>query len=451
MAAGGEPEVFTVSRINRLIRGTLEKTFGRVWIEGELSNVSRPSSGHLYFTLKDEDAQISGAMFRGKQGSLRFNPENGMAVQVYGQITVYEKGGRYQVIAHEIKEGGKGSLQARFEALKKKLYAEGLFDSDRKQELPLLARHVGVVTSPTGAAIRDILNVVTRRYPNLHVLIAGVRVQGDGSAEEIAKAIRFLNERGGLDVLIVGRGGGSLEDLWSFNEEVVARAIAESEIPVISAVGHEVDTTISDYVADLRAPTPSAAAELVVGRKEEFEGHLVACWQSMKGAVRERLREMGAQVDRARTHYVFREPQNAVRQYRQRIDRVELAMGHQVRNRVNGTRESIARMALRLGPALKDSAADTRRQLADRSARLEYSVALRRVASRQQVQELDMRLKALSPLAVLDRGYSVTSLEDGTILHEAAGLEAGQRLYTRLASGTVESEVTETHDSEKDS
>lgn len=448
MASGEEPEVFTVSRVNRLIRNALESQVGMVWIEGELSNVSRPSSGHLYFTLKDENAQISAAMFRGKQTGLNFELKNGNVVQLYGQVTVYEKGGRYQVLAHKMKEGGKGDLQARFEALKKKLHQEGLFSSSRKQDLPVLARHVGVVTSPTGAAIRDILNVVSRRYPNLHVLIAAAKVQGPGAAEEIAAGIEALNQRGGLDVLIVGRGGGGLEDLWCFNEEVVARAIAASTIPVISAVGHEVDITISDYVADLRAPTPSAAAELVVGRKEEFEADLANRWKTMKGLLADELRALQARVEQARTHYVFKEPQNAIGQYRQRIDRVELAMSHHVQVRVREVRTELEQAGLRLRPVLRESVSTVRRQLDDRAGRLNHAATLSERALAQKIDGLDLRLKAMNPLAVLDRGYSVTSREDGTIIHKSGEVTPGERLYTRLASGTVESEVTEAHDGE---
>jgi exodeoxyribonuclease VII large subunit len=254
-------KVYQVSELTRALKALIESSIGSVWIEGEISNLRRPPSGHLYFTVKDATAQISAVLFKGNQRGLTFIPRDGLLVRVQGDVTVYEHGGNYQVIVRQMRESGAGALQARFEALKARLQAEGLFDPSRKKPLPLLPRRVGIVTSPTGAVIRDILNVLGRRFPNLHLMLVPVRVQGAGAAEEVAAAIDLLNERGEVDVMIVGRGGGSMEDLWCFNEEVVARAIARSRIPVISAVGHETDFTISDFVADVRAPTPSAAAE----------------------------------------------------------------------------------------------------------------------------------------------------------------------------------------------
>ncbi|OGV74134.1 MAG: exodeoxyribonuclease VII large subunit, partial [Lentisphaerae bacterium RIFOXYA12_FULL_60_10] len=257
-------KALTVTELTRRIRAALEQGIGPVVVEGEVSNVRRPSSGHCYFTLKDETAQIAAVLFRGVLETLRIVPKDGLQVRVRGELTVYEKNGNYQILVRHLEETGRGSLQARFEQLKSRLQQEGLFDAARKRPLPVLPRHIGIVTSPTGAAIRDILQVLSRRFPNLHVLVAPVRVQGDGAAEAIAAAIDRLNQRADLDVLIIGRGGGSLEDLWAFNEEVVARAVFRSRLPVISAVGHEIDFTISDFVADVRAPTPSAAAEIVV-------------------------------------------------------------------------------------------------------------------------------------------------------------------------------------------
>ncbi|NLB54992.1 MAG: exodeoxyribonuclease VII large subunit, partial [Lentisphaerae bacterium] len=250
-----EPKIFRVSEINRLIKAMLEDEIGEAWVEGEISNLRRPASGHLYFTLKDDSAQISAVMFKGSQFTLPFKPEDGMLVNAYGQITVYERGGQYQLIVRKMIESGQGALQAKFEALKRKLTAEGLFDPERKKKLPLLPTRIGVITSHTGAAVRDIINVLSRRFNNLNILIGSVKVQGEGAAEEIAQMIRLMNQRPDIDVLIVGRGGGSIEDLWAFNEECVARAIADSGIPVISAVGHETDFTICDFVADVRAPT----------------------------------------------------------------------------------------------------------------------------------------------------------------------------------------------------
>jgi exodeoxyribonuclease VII large subunit len=318
-----------------------------------------------------------------------------------------------------MEEWGKGLLQARFEALKEKLREEGLFDEDRKQPLPLLPQHVGVVTSPTGAAIRDILNVVGRRFPNLHIVLAPVKVQGGEAAEEIARAVDLLNERGGLDVLIVGRGGGSLEDLWCFNEETVARAIARSRIPVVAAVGHEIDFTIADFVADLRAPTPSAAAELVVGKKEVFEEDLRNSARRLTRALRDAVRGTRDRLLLVSRHHVFRQPEHLVRQYRQGMDGLDLRMRHELRRQRDGAR----------------------RRLGDLGLRAVHEIRIRAQAGRQQITRLDSQMAALNPLAVLKRGYSVTHDMTGAVLRRSAELRDGQRVRTRLAEGTFESEV----------
>jgi len=428
----GKPDrkVYGVTELTRRIKSALETTFGRVWVEGELSNVRRPASGHYYFTIKDETAQISAVLFRGSQGSLRFQLKDGLLVRAYGQVTVYERGGNYQVIVRQIEEGGQGSLQARFEALKKKLQQEGLFDADRKQALPVFPQRIGVVTSRTGAAIRDILNVLARRFPNLHLLLAPVKVQGEGAAAEIAAAIDDLNRLGGpaaagplrLDVLIVGRGGGSVEDLWCFNEEVVARAIARSAIPVISAVGHEIDFTISDFVADLRAPTPSAAAELVVGRKEAITEALSARQTALLRALRECLLRARNRFGEAARSYVFREPKNLVRSYAQRIDALKMRMEHEVRGDV---REAM-------------------QQLDDSGARMLHAVRRRSESRRQDVRRVEAQLRSLNPLAVLKRGYSVTRDASGRVLRAADEVREGDRITTQFGRGTVVSDVVGT-------
>jgi len=259
-----EEKIYTVSELTREIKQVLETGFPCLWVEGEISNFKRHSSGHLYFTLKDENSQIRCAMWRYRANDLIFRPEDGMKVLVQGNLQVYEPGGYYQIIVQQVQPAGVGELQLAFEQLKKKLYAEGLFDEAHKKPIPIFPERIGVITSPTGAAIRDIISVITRRFPIAQIILAPVRVQGPGAKEEIVQAIQDFNEFGEVDVLIVGRGGGSLEDLWAFNEEVVARAIFTSKIPIISAVGHEIDFSISDFVADRRAPTPSAAAEMAV-------------------------------------------------------------------------------------------------------------------------------------------------------------------------------------------
>ncbi len=412
-------KIYRVGEITRLIRVALENEFGSVWIEGEISNLRRPSSGHLYFTLKDESAQIAAVFFKGAQRGLAFALKDGVKVRMFGEISVYEASGQYQVIVRKVEEAGKGSLQEAFEALKKKLAAEGLFDASRKKPLPVLPRHVGIVTSPTGAAIHDILSVLSRRFPNLHIVIAPVKVQGGEAAGEIAAAIDLFNERGGIDVMIIGRGGGSLEDLWCFNEEVVARAIARSRIPVISAVGHEIDFTISDFVADLRAPTPSAAAELMVGRKAAFEEQLQQVGARLVRCLRERALELRNRVTAAGRSYVFREPRNLVRQFVQHIDAL--------------------RASLLTG--LEGAARERRVRLDSLGLRLAHGVELKTGALRQDVRRIASQLRALSPLAVLDRGFSITRLKGGAIIRDAADVGAGAVLQTQVARGVLESKV----------
>ena len=422
-----EKKVYVVSELTRLIKSALENTFGSLWLEGELSNVRRPSSGHYYLTLKDDAAQISGVLFRGNQRGLKFRPADGMKVRVFGEISVYERAGNYQIIIRSMEESGKGALQERFEKLKKKLKAEGLFDPERKKPLPMLPRHVGIVTSETGAAIRDILNVINRRFSNLHIVLAPVRVQGDGAEREIAEGIRQLNRLGGLDVLIVGRGGGSIEDLWCFNEECVARSIADSSIPVISAVGHEIDFTITDFAADLRAPTPSAAAELVVGRKDDFEEKISATGRRLAGACAERLLRARNALLEFSGSYVFREPGNLAKQYFQRIDGLQMQMTS----------------------ALKAGAEKTRGRIHDLKTRAGHAAAMQLREASERTGRCEAQLRSLNPLAVLGRGYSITRGPDGAVLRSTDSLKKGQRIVTRLHEGSFTSEIAELSGEEK--
>jgi exodeoxyribonuclease VII large subunit len=413
-------KIYRVSELTRLIRIALENEFGSLWIEGEISNLRRPASGHLYFTLKDESAQLAAVFFKGSQRGLILELKDGLKVRIYGEISVYETSGQYQLIARKVEEAGKGGLQEAFEALKARLAAEGLFDESRKKPIPVLPQRIGIVTSPTGAAIHDILNVLSRRFPNLHIVIAPVKVQGEGAAREIADAIDRFNERGGMDVMIVGRGGGNLEDLWCFNEEIVARAIARSRVPIISAVGHEIDFTISDFVADLRAPTPSAAAELMIGRKVAFEETLRQFSARLARSLRQHALEMKNRLLVASRSYVFREPQNLVRQFVQRID---------------GSRSAMTR-------SLQTAAGEQSKRLDRSSLRLSHDMGLRTAGLRQDIRRLSSQLKALSPLAVLDRGFSITRLKDGTIVRDAADVRVGGMLQTQVARGTLESKVS---------
>ncbi len=314
-------KIYKVSEINKIAKNLLEGEFPDIWLEGEISNLTLHSSGHLYFSLKDEEAQINAIMYKWQAGQLEFMPESGMKVIAQGKISVFVKGGRYQIIVYDLKPIGIGALQQAFEQLKRKLEKEGLFDKARKRPIPMLPQKIGIVTSPTGAAIRDILNIIERRFANVHILIHPVRVQGDQAAGEIAEAITYVNEHFPyLDVLIVGRGGGSLEDLWSFNREIVARAIYDSRIPVISAVGHEIDYTIADFVADLRAPTPSAAAELVVSNKIELEKRILLLTSKIKSWMEHELDELTSQYRRLVQSRVFLHPEEIYSQFQQDID-----------------------------------------------------------------------------------------------------------------------------------
>ncbi|MCF7847939.1 MAG: exodeoxyribonuclease VII large subunit [Kiritimatiellales bacterium] len=416
-----ERKIYSVAEVNRKARMVLESGIGEVWVEGELSRVTLHSSGHWYFTLKDAQASVSCAMFRNDNAKVPFKPKDGMKVQMLARPSLYEVSGRYQLIASAMEEAGKGSLQEQFEKLKKKLADEGLFDASRKKPLPVLPRKIGVVTSPTGAAIRDIINVLTRRFPNIGILLVPAKVQGVGAENGIAKAIDYLNSRGDIDVMIVGRGGGSIEDLWCFNEEIVARAIARSEVPVISAVGHEIDFTISDFVADVRAPTPSAAAELAIREKTDFETELALYRRRLGQNLKTMESNLRLRLNRAAHSYVFREPQNLLLRHRQNIQGLEAQMGSLLRFGVQQAQQRVDE----IGMLLKH--------------RTESRLAM----DRQRTEKLAAQLRMLNPLAVLGRGYSLTYKADGRVVRRAHDLAAGERLTTRLAEGKVISTVEE--------
>ena len=442
-------EIWTVGELTRRIRLTLERAFPGVVVEGEVSNVRSPASGHLYFTLKDAEAQIQAVVWRSQRRFLKVEPADGMAIRVWGDVTVYEKGGQYQIDVRRAElRDVRGDLLRRFEALKARLRAEGLFEESRKRPLPMLPRRIGIVTSPTGAAWRDILSVFGRRFPNLHLILSPTRVQGEGAEEEIARAIERLNRHGQAEVILVARGGGSLEDLWCFNEERVARAIAASAIPVISAVGHDVDYTISDFVADVRAPTPSAAAEMVVGRKEEFEERLRILarrlvmglrvrevWRDRLGAGEARLRQalrgylraVHQRLTSASDRSFWRFPRRLLDRPRERLLRSAEAMRRTYRDGLHRTEETLDYLAHRL-------AVSARTGLLRAAGRLE----------RDEVQ-----LQALNPLAVLSRGYSVTFGSDGRVVRSVRATRPGDRLRTRVSDGTIESEVKESHATEQ--
>jgi exodeoxyribonuclease VII large subunit len=409
--------VLSVSELTLQIRALLEKHVGQIWVSGEITNLRAQSSGHVYFTLKDVAAQLSCVLFRGTSVVQKSLLTDGQKVLLQGDVTVYEARGQYQLIVRAVEMQGVGALQIQFEKLKLKLAAEGLFTPERKRPLPEFPQRVGLVTSPTGAAIRDVLHVVQRRNPALEIILAPCRVQGDGAAKEIAEAIRLLNQFGALDLILITRGGGSLEDLWAFNEEAVARAIFESKIPVVSAVGHEIDSTISDFVADFRAATPSAAAEIItegVFASREFVANAPALLQRAARRGLESATDSFAQFGGrlARLH-----PRRKLNDSLQRLDDLQSGL---LRNLKTAARsrslvfENLAGRFLRAKPSL--------------------TLKIRRATLRQ----LEKRLNSLGPEQVLARGYSITTdAATGKVLRDAKKVKAGQRLKTRLKSGEV--------------
>jgi exodeoxyribonuclease VII large subunit len=435
-------KIYTVSELNRRARQVLEGGMGEVQIEGEISRLTRHSSGHWYFTLKDAGAAVSAAMFRRDNQQCRVTPRDGQQVRVRGRVTLYEPRGSYQVVVSQLEEAGRGSLQEQFEKLKAQLQAEGLFEPARKKPLPLLPGCVGVVTSRTGAAVRDILHVLQRRCSGVRVVLAPVHVQGRGAAESIARAIAFLNRGEPVrpDVLIVGRGGGSLEDLWAFNEAPVARAIAASEIPVISAVGHEIDYTLADFAADVRAPTPSAAAELAVPETAALQERVQQSGRRLSRRLREQVLELRTRWTAAARSYVFTEPQRLVLRHRERVQRLELQMRHALREQTR-YRERIDGLRVRLGHSAQQTLFRRQQRLDELQQRLRRACAEQTGCAAETLQRLQVQLRALSPLAVLERGYSVTRTPEGKVVRSAEALQSGDALLTRLAEGEVRSRV----------
>jgi exodeoxyribonuclease VII large subunit len=431
--------VVTVSELTGTLRELLETTFPEVWVEGELSNAKVWTTGHLYFTLKDSGAQIKGVMFRSALRYLKFKPEDGLHVVVRGRISVYDPKGEYQLVAEHVEPKGFGALQVAFEQLKKKLAADGLFETSRKRPLPALPRRIGIVTSIDGAALRDIIRVLERRYPNAHLVIAPCRVQGDNAAGEIVRAFRQIGRIQGVDVIIVARGGGSLEDLWAFNEEKVARAIAASPVPVISGVGHETDFTIADFVADVRAPTPSAAAELVVRRKDDFCGFIDRLGERLDGAIRARIGRLESRINllAARPGYAGFRGRLAMR------GRHAAELTAELRQAMAATLTRRERRHLGLVRALEQF--DPRHRLATVRARLVAQEGSLAKALTRRLHLVDSRLRnaigrldSLSPLAVLGRGYAVAWDESRTnILRDAATVDVGDRINVTLASGEL--------------
>jgi len=418
-----ERRIWTVSELTAQVRDLLERAFRDLWVQGEVSNFRISPYGHYYFTLKDEAAQLRCFVHKRDVRFLRMQPQDGLAITARGALGVYEQRGEYQLLVNYLEPVGVGALQLAFEQLKQRLAAEGLFEGGRKKPLPMLPRRIGLVTSPRGAAIADMVRILRRRYENLHLLLYPVRVQGEGAAEEIVEAIQFFNRAHVSirpDVLILARGGGSLEDLWAFNEEGVARAIAASKIPVITGVGHETDFTIADFVADLRAPTPSAAAELVIQSKEELKQRLRALDTRLAEKLRYQVLQARHQLSQLMRARGWRRLESLLREQAQRADE----------------------LALRLRQALLDTVAQRRH---------DWAVAVARLASydlRGAVQRERLRLKALagqlnqlSPLAVLERGYAIVFDAEGKVVKSAAAVRVGDPIEVRLARGRLTAEI----------
>lgn len=393
-----EPTIFSVSEITTLIKQVLDNTFPSVWIEGELSNFKHHSSGHMYFTLKDEGAELKSVMFRGYNRLLHFKPENGMKVLVQGGITVYAPRGNYQIVVQKMQPAGLGTLYLAFEALKKSLAEEGLFDAKRKVPLPPYPFRVGVITSETGAAIQDIIDIMTRRVPHIEIIFRPTLVQGNEATDDIVSAISEFEQYNKVDVLIIGRGGGSLEDLWSFNEEKVARAIAACPIPIISAVGHETDFTIADFVADLRAPTPSAAAELVSRPLEDIVKNLTEMDRRIMEVVQNRIEFLWQQLDALSTRYGFQQPSLLVKQKNQKLTELEDRLTQQI----------------------------------------QFILSMKRT----HFEGINRQLISASPRSVLNRGYSIVySIPDRQIVHQVEKLKVGEEFGVLMSDGEIVGEA----------
>jgi exodeoxyribonuclease VII large subunit len=440
--------VLTVSELTRAVRDVLEGQIGEVWVEGEISNYRKQSSGHHYFTLKDDRSQLACVMFARSYGAqTRIILADGMQVQAYGQVTVYEARGQYQLIVQLMQPRGQGLLQAKFEALERKLQAEGFFDADHKRPLPRFPQRVALVTSPTGAAVQDMLNILKRRSPWLSILICPVRVQGEGAAAEISAMIDFVSSRANelkLDLMVVGRGGGSLEDLWEFNEESVARSIYRSRIPVVSAVGHEIDFTIADFVADLRAPTPSAAAELITPDSLALQGDLASHRSALDRLVRQALEIRQMRLRRLSEVPYFREPRRLIIERQQRVDQLEMRLSEMWKDGIQQRRSDIGKMLAFLSAFRPDRWLQAKReQLGGLEMRLTRSASSRLSSCKSRVAEIANFLRLLGPRQTLERGYSITLDANGSVLRSVKVLKVGDRIRTILADGEADSVAEE--------
>jgi exodeoxyribonuclease VII large subunit len=434
--------VWAVKDIVAAVRTHVEREYSDSWVEGEISNFRAHESGHLYFTLKDDSAQLSAVMFRSQARLLRFRPENGMQVVVRGRITIYEDRGQLQISAEYIEPKGAGALQIAFEQLKAKLQAEGLFEASRKKTLPLLPRRIGIVTSPQAAALRDILNILQRRHHTVNIVIFPAQVQGESAAAEVAAGLRHFNRSRSADVIIVARGGGSAEDLAAFNDEALARIVAGSEIPVISAVGHETDFTIIDFVADLRAPTPSAAAELVIQSRQELDEQLEGSRRRLEKAMRYRLLLARQNLVEVSQHGAFARMMDLIHRRQQRLDDLVYRIAHAQRNLLEAQRRKfeICSAAVRHYD-LRRVLAGIGKELSGQTTAMSSGMKNFLLTKRLRLEHMLAQLEALSPLAILDRGYALVFDANGQLLKDADKIKSGDEITARLSRGTIAATV----------
>ncbi|APG50153.1 TPA: exodeoxyribonuclease VII large subunit [Providencia stuartii] len=436
--------IYSVSKLNQAVRELLDRQMGKIWLTAEISNFSQPSSGHWYLTLKDDKAQVRAAMFRGQNARVTFRPQNGQQVLVRASVTLYEPRGDYQIIIESMQPAGEGLLQQRFELLKQMLGAEGLFDVTHKQPLPSPAKRIGVITSATGAALHDILHILRRRDPSLPVVIYPTAVQGDQAPAQIARAIELANKRGECDVLIVGRGGGSLEDLWAFNEEIVARAIFASRLPIVSAVGHETDITIADFVADVRAPTPSAAAELVSRNQVELIRQLHSAQQRLEMAMDYYLAGQQQRFSRLQHRLQQQHPQLRLARQQHQLSLLNQKLTQTITRRLQTAQLRHDQLQRRLSQQdLRPQLQRQHRSLQQTQYHLQNMMTELLNSYKQRFAVACSKMETVSPLATLARGFSISETSDGAVLKKTSQVKLGQKLKTRLNDGWVESEVTD--------
>lgn len=437
--APAERDIWTVNRLNLEVQGLLEGSFPLLWIEGEISNLSRPASGHLYFSLKDDRAQVSAAMFRGRNTRLRFSPRNGQQVLVRARVTLYAPRGGFQLVVEHMEEAGEGRLRREFEQLKAQLNAEGLFDPARKQALPPHPRQVGVITSASGAALRDILHVLQRRCPQLPVLVYPAAVQGKDAPAQLRQALARALARQECDVLILARGGGSLEDLWAFNDEQLARDVAAATLPVVSAVGHEIDFTLTDFVADVRAPTPSAAAELVSPDSSAARERVETLKRQLHRRMQQDLARRAERIDMLSRR--LPSPQRLLERAAQQLDELHARLSRQMQQTLQAQRMSLTQLQHRLSSRdPRQQLSLTRQRLQGLQRRLALPLPRTLKQTEKQLRALAQRLNVASPLATLERGYSIT-LKNREAVHSISGVAVGDTLQTRLSDGEVTSTV----------